>query len=80
MMKIRVKWFGTLMPESPAYDPERGLEVEIAADATVKDLLGCLKISEDNGAAVVVDGKVLRPEDHLKEGALVCLLQAVYGG
>ncbi len=80
MMKIRVKWFGTLKPESPAYDPERGLEVEIAAGATVKDLLGYLKISEAKGAAVAVDGKVLRPEDPLKEGALVCLLQAVYGG
>jgi sulfur carrier protein ThiS len=80
MMKIRVKWFGTLKPELPDCDPEKGLEVEIAAGATVKDLLGCLNISESKGAAVAVGGKVLRPEDPLTEGALVCLLQAVYGG
>jgi sulfur carrier protein ThiS len=80
MMKIRVKWFGTLKPELQDYDPERGVEVEISAGATVRDLLDLLKISETEGLSVAVEGRVVRPEDPLKEGALVWFLRAVYGG
>jgi len=80
MMKVRVKWFGTLNPEFPIYDPEKGLEVEISDGARVKDLLARLRIPEVKGAVVAVDGKVLNLEDPLREGASVCLLQAVHGG
>ena len=80
MMKVRVKWFGTLNPEFPSYDPEKGLEVEIYDGARVKDLLARLRIPEVKGAVVAVDGKVLNLEDPLGEGASVCLVQVVYGG
>jgi len=80
MMKVRVKWFGTLRPEFSGYDPERGVEVEIADGARVKDLVTRLSISEVKGAVVAVDGKILQLEDPLKEGASVHLLQPMCGG
>jgi sulfur carrier protein ThiS len=48
--------------------------------ASVKDLLGRLKISEVKGGVVAAGGKVLHPEDPLEDGMSVHLLQAVYGG
>jgi len=80
MMKVAVKLFGTLGQAVPGYDPEKGLEVEIREGARVKDLLGRLKISGVKGGVVAAGGKVLHPEDSLKDGMSVHLLQAVYGG
>jgi len=80
VMKVTVRFFGTLSQKFPGYDPEKGLEVEIADGARVKDLLARLRISEVKGGVVAVDGKILHLEDPLKEGASVHLLQAVYGG
>ena len=80
MMKVRVKWFGTLNPEFPSYDSEKGLEVELSDGARMKDLLARLRIPEVKGAVVAVDGKVLHLEDPLKDGSSVHLLQPVYGG
>ncbi len=80
MMKVTVKLFGTLGQAVPGYDPEKGLEMEIREGAKVKHLLGELRISEVKGGVVAADGRVLHPEDRLKDGMSVHLLQAVYGG
>jgi len=80
MVKVRVKLFGTLGEAVPGYDPEEGLEVEIAEGAKVKDLLARLDILEVKGGVVTAGGKVLRSEDPLNDGMSVHLLQAVYGG
>jgi sulfur carrier protein ThiS len=80
MVKVRVKFFGTLSHEVPGYDPGNGLALEFVDGAKVKDLLRQLKNSEVKGGVVTVDGKVLHPDDPLKEGASVCLLQAMDGG
>ena len=80
MMKVRVKLFGTLSRAFPAYDPEKGLEVEVREGARVRDLLGRLKISEVKGSVVAAGGKVLHLEDPLEDGMSVHLLQAAYGG
>jgi len=80
MVKVRVKLFGTLSHEVPGYDPGNGLALEFVDGAKVKDLLRQMKISEVNGGVVTVDGKVLHPDDPLKHGTSVHLLQAVYGG
>lgn len=80
MAKVSVKLFGTLSHAVPGYDPENGFEMQIADGTKVKDLLARLKIPEIKGCVVTVDGKVLHPEDPLKDGMSVRLLQAVYGG
>jgi sulfur carrier protein ThiS len=79
-MKVKVRLFGTLGQQFPGYDPAKGLEVEFPDGARVKDLLARLTISEVKGGVVAVDGKILHMEDPLKDGALVHLLQPVYGG
>jgi sulfur carrier protein ThiS len=80
MMKVTVKLFGTLGQAVPGYDSEKGLELEIREGAAVKDLLEGLRISEVKGGVVTAGGRILHPEDPLKDGMSVHLLQAVYGG
>ena len=79
-MKVKVRLFGILSHKFPGYDPENGIEVEIPDGARVKDLLAHLGIPETRGGVAAVEGMILKLEDPLKEGALVHLLQAVYGG
>jgi sulfur carrier protein ThiS len=79
-MKVTVRFFGILSRKFPGYDPVKGLEVEIADGARVKDLLARLRISEAKGGVVAMDGKILDLEDPLNDGASVHLLQGVYGG
>jgi sulfur carrier protein ThiS len=80
MMKVTVKLFGTLSRGFPAYDPDKGLEVEVREGANVRDLVEELKISEVKGSVVTAGGKVLHLEDPLEDGVAVHLLQAAYGG
>ena len=80
MMKVKVKFFGTLSQKFPGYDPENGIEVEIPDGARVRDLLAHLKIPEAKGSVAAVEGVILHLEDPLKDGSSVHLLQSVYGG
>jgi sulfur carrier protein ThiS len=79
-MKVKVRLFGTLGQKFPGYDPAKGLEVEIPDGARVKDLLARLGIPETRGGVAAAGGVILHPEDPLKDGASVHLLQSVYGG
>ena len=79
-MKVKVRLFGILSQKFPGYDPVKGFEVEIPDGARVKDLLAHLGIPETRGGVAAVEGMILKPEDALKEGVAVHLLQAVYGG
>jgi sulfur carrier protein ThiS len=80
MMKVRVKVFGTLNPAVPEYDPEEGLELPMADGAKVKDLLASLELSTGRGTVAASDGRILGPEDLLKDGMTVEVLQTVFGG
>ena len=79
-MNIQVRLFGTLRKRYPGYDPAKGLEVELPDRARVGDLLARLGLSEGNKAVVSVDSVIRGPQDELFEGAVVHVLQAVYGG
>ena len=79
-MRIRVKLFGTLGERYPGYQPAEGLEVEIPEGATAKDLLAHLEISESQGVAVAVDGRILKADDRIGRGAPVHVLQVLSGG
>ena len=80
MMRVKVKLFGPLSQKFPGYDPVKGLEVEIPDGARVKDLLAHLGIPETKGGVAAVEGMILHPEDPVKDGSSVHLLQSVYGG
>jgi sulfur carrier protein ThiS len=79
-VEIRVKLFGTLSQRFPGYQPENGMEVEIQDGATVLDLLAHLEISKSQGGVVSMEGRMLRTDDELRNGASVQVFQAVYGG
>jgi sulfur carrier protein ThiS len=79
-MKVRVKLFGTLSQGFQGYRHSQGIEVEIPDGATVKDLLALLEISESRGAAVIVEGRILKADDKLRRGVPVSILQAIGGG
>ena len=79
-MKIRVKLFGTLSQRFPGYQHSRGMEVEISDGATAEDLLALLEIPESRGAAVAVEGRILKADDRIGCGAPVHILQVVQGG
>jgi sulfur carrier protein ThiS len=79
-MKVRVKLYGTLSQGFPGYQHSQGMEVEIPEGATVKDLLALLEISESQGAAVIVEGRILKADDKIPGGVPVSILQAIGGG
>jgi sulfur carrier protein ThiS len=79
-MKVRVRLFGTLGQSFPDYQHSRGMEVEVPDGATAKDLLTLLEISESQGAAVAVEGRILKADDTIEYGFPVHVLQVVQGG
>jgi sulfur carrier protein ThiS len=79
-MKVRVKLYGTLSQCIPGYQHSRGIEVEIPNGGTAKDLLALLDISESRGAVVAVEGRILKPDDRMRRGASVSVLQVIHGG
>ena len=72
--------FGTLSQAFPGYQHAEGLEIEIPEGATAKDLLALLEISESRGAAVAVEGRILKADDRIECGAPVNVLQVIQGG
>jgi len=56
------------------------MEVEIPEEATVKDLLTLLDISESQGAVVIAEGRVRKADDRLQPGVPVDVMQAMGGG
>lgn len=79
-MKVRAKIFGTLSQRFPGYEAKRGIEVDIPDGAMVKDLLAHLEITKSQGGIVAVEGRILRADDKLRNGASVHVFQAVHGG
>ena len=79
-MKIRVKLFGVLGQRFPGYQHSEGMEVEIPDGTTAKDLLALLEVPDSQGAAVSVEGRILKADDKIGHGALVHVLQVLSGG
>jgi sulfur carrier protein ThiS len=79
-MKMKVKLHGTLIQRFPGYQHSEGIEVEIPDDATIKDLLALLGISESQRAVVAMGGRIRKPDDKILGGAYVHVFNAIYGG
>lgn len=79
-MKVRVRLFGTFRQRFAGYQHSQGMEVEIPEEATVKDLLTLLGLSESRGAVVIAKGRVLKADDRLQPGVPVDIMQAMGGG
>jgi sulfur carrier protein ThiS len=79
-MKVRVKLYGNLSQRFPGYRHSQGIEVEIPDGTTVKALLAHLKISESQGVAVAMEGRVLKADDIIRGEVPVHVLQSLSGG
>ena len=79
-MKVRVRFFGTYSQRFPNCDPSQGIEVEIPGEATVKDLLAFLDLSDSQGVVVIAEGRVLKTDDKMQRGVPVNVMQAIGGG
>lgn len=79
-MRLTVKLFSTLQEYAPDYDPDLGLDVELASDARVSDLVHFLKIPPDKAPVVSCNGRVLKADEMLNDGSLIHLFQPVAGG
>ncbi len=79
-MKMIVKLFGTLRERFPDYRHQDGIEVEVPDVSTAKELLSLLKISESDGAVVAMEGRILKRDDKMQQGAQVYIFQAIHGG
>jgi sulfur carrier protein ThiS len=79
-MKVRVKLYGTLSGRSTDYGHSQGIEVELQDGATAQGLLAVLEISESQRAVVVMEGRILKPDDKMLDGASVNVFQSIHGG
>jgi len=79
-MKIKIKAFGAARKQIPDYDKKSGIEMELPAGSTIKDLLGHLHIPTDKGLAVFIDGLIAGQDVKIKDGATIVFLNPLSGG
>lgn len=79
-MKVNVKLFSVLCEHVPDYNPQRGVEVELKDGATAADLLRQLGIGLAEAPVVTCKGRVLYPEDTIKDNSVIEIFQSVAGG
>jgi sulfur carrier protein ThiS len=79
-MKITVKLFGELRRNIPAYQHDKGMELEIPEGSKVADLMALLKISNTRTITAIMEGRVLAFEEGLSPGSLINIFHVMYGG
>ncbi len=79
-MKITLEVFGSLRQLLPAYDPDRGLEVEIPTGTRLSGLFAQLNLPVSENNMVTVDGHLAEEDKPLTDGASVLVLPYVGGG
>lgn len=80
MMKIRVKLRGTLPHKFPEYDHQQGLDIDIADEASVQDLLNHLQLTDSDKCAIAIDGRIAKTEQKLEGLTSVNIFQIAHGG
>jgi len=80
VIRVNVKLYGTLPQRFRDYDMHKGLVVELDEGARIVDLKEHLHITPADGGVVAMDGRVVRGDEVLKNGACVQILQQVHGG
>jgi sulfur carrier protein ThiS len=79
-MKIKVKLFGELRKKIPAYQHDKGLELEIPEGSKVADLMALLNISNPQTTTAIMDGRVLALEERLSQNSLINIFHVMFGG
>ncbi len=79
-MRLNVKLYGTLGRSFDGYDHLSGLEVTIADEASIDDLLVYLNLAQQRLGIVSMDGRVLKKKSPLKDGVQIKIFQPIAGG
>jgi sulfur carrier protein ThiS len=79
-MRIQVILFGTLRNGFPDHDPTRGFEVELAAGASVGDLIDHLQIPRSKLGLVTQGGVLVKADAKLTDGDCLRVFQPIAGG
>ena len=79
-MKIEVELYGTLKKLYPGNKRSEGIELEIPDGTRVIDLLDHLKIPDQRGVVVTMDGKILKSNQEIPKGGSVRVFQTIHGG
>jgi hypothetical protein len=80
MITVTVKLYGTLPWRVQAYDPEKGITLELAQGARVRDLSAKLAMAADEEMVVAMAGRVARPDDPIEDKALIRIFPVAHGG
>ncbi len=79
-MKVRVKLFSILREYVPGYNPQRGIEADLADGAKVSDLLSHLGIPLSEAPVATCNGLVLQHGDRIQEESTIEIFQSMAGG
>jgi len=79
-MKIEVELYGNLRKLYSGEQYSHGVEIDIPDGAKVTDLLNQMNIPDQLGVVVTMEGRILRPDDEIRNGKSVRVFQAVHGG
>jgi sulfur carrier protein ThiS len=79
-MLIKVKLFSVLRDRVDNYDPALGIELKMAAQAQVGDVIRHLKIASEQFPVVSCNGRILKAGDPLTDGSVLHIFQPVGGG
>ena len=79
-LRLTVKLYGTLGRSFDGYDHLSGLEVTIADEASIDDLLVYLNLAPERLGIGSMDGRVLKKKSPLKDGAQIKIFQPIAGG
>jgi sulfur carrier protein ThiS len=79
-MKLNVKLYGTFRKYFPQYQTSTGIEIKVSEGTLAKDLLAGLEIPENQGAVVIMNGRIIKKEDKIPCGGQVHIIQSIHGG
>ena len=83
-MKVRVKLLSPAGDAPKGFDSFGEAELDVAAGATVADIMGQIELPKEESYTSLVDGQPVVPDDRadhaLSDGDEITLLPAIQGG
>ena len=79
-MKINIKLFGTLGSHCPGYEHSAGLQITVNESITVQRLVDHLALPAGHVGIVTINGKLVKADCKIPDGADVKVFQPLAGG
>lgn len=79
-MKVIVKFMGTLAQEFLGGNPKAEITLEFPSGTCIKDVFDRYNIPVSKGYTALINHRVAKPDELLKDGMVVVFFHAAYGG